>query len=266
MLVHPNFDPVLLDLGPVSIHWYGLMYLLGFGGAYLVAMSRKERLAWDGEDISDMFFYGALGVIAGGRLGYCLLYKPADYLSDPLTIITGIQDGGMSFHGGFIGVVIATILFARKKSTALAAVSDFVAVIAPIGLFFGRVGNFINQELWGRPTDLPWGMVFSNAGDDLPRHPSMVYEALLEGLILFLILYMVSVKPRKPWFITALFLLGYGFSRFLVEFVRLPDNHIGYLYGQWLTIGHLYTLPMILCGILILVNLMNSPKKKQTVR
>jgi len=252
MLVHPNFDPVIVDLGPVSIHWYGLMYIFGFAGAYLIASLRKDRLKWDSDDISDMFFYGAIGVIAGGRLGYCLLYKPAQYLSDPLSIITGIQDGGMSFHGGFLGVVIATILFARKKKTRLSAVSDFVAVIVPVGLFFGRLGNFINQELWGRPTDLPWGMIFTNASDSLPRHPSMLYEALLEGVVLFLVLFLVSQRPRKPWLITALFLLGYGVSRFLVEFVRLPDEHIGYLFGGWLTIGHLYTLPMIIVGMFIL--------------
>jgi len=252
MLVHPNFDPVIVDLGPVSIHWYGLMYVFGFAGAYFIANYRKSTLNLSNDDISDMFFYGALGVIVGGRLGYCLLYKPYEYLSNPLTIITGIQDGGMSFHGGFLGVIVATVLYAKKKNCPIWAVSDFVAVIAPIGLFFGRVGNFINQELWGRTTDLPWGMIFSNDEDRLPRHPSMMYEALLEGLLLFLILFIVSKSPRKPWFITALFLLGYGIARFFVEFVRLPDSHIGYLYGGWLTIGHLYTIPMIIIGILTL--------------
>lgn len=252
MLIHPNFDPVIVDLGPVSIHWYGLMYILGFAGAYFIANLRKNRLNWNSDDVSDLFFYGALGVIAGGRLGYCLLYKPQEYLADPLTIITGIQDGGMSFHGGFVGVIVAVILFSRKKNTPLADAADFVAVIAPIGLFFGRVGNFINQELWGRPTDLPWGMVFTNSSDALARHPSMVYEALLEGLLLFLILFMVSKTPQKAWTMTALFLLGYGFSRFLVEFVRLPDTHIGYLYGNWLTIGHIYTVPMIIIGTYLL--------------
>ena len=254
MLVHPNFDPVIFDLGPVSIHWYGLMYLFGFAGAYILANVRKDRLNWTNDDISDMFFYGAIGVIAGGRLGYCLLYKPAQYLTNPLEIITGIQDGGMSFHGGFIGVIIAVILFSRKKKTPLPDVADFVAVLAPIGLFFGRMGNFINQELWGRPTDLPWGMVFTNSSDRLPRHPSMLYEALLEGVILFIILFIMSKTLRKPWLITALFLVGYGLSRFLVEFVRLPDEHIGYLYGGWLTIGHLYTIPMIVIGIFLILN------------
>ena len=253
MLVHPNFDPVIVSLGPLSIHWYGLMYIFGFAGAYVVANMRKERLAWTSDDISDMFFYGALAVILGGRLGYCLLYKPQQYLADPLSVITGIQDGGMSFHGGFIGVIVAVILFARKKNASLAAVSDFVAVIAPVGLFFGRIGNFINQELWGRTTDLPWGMVFSNSVDKLPRHPSMLYEAFLEGLLLFVVLYVFSKKIRKPWAVTSLFLIGYGMSRFLVEFVRLPDNHIGYLHGGWLTIGHIYTIPMMLVGLYLLL-------------
>jgi len=253
MLIHPNFDPVIVNLGPVSIHWYGLMYIFGFAGAYFVASLRKERLNFSSDDISDLFFYGALGVIIGGRLGYCLLYKPQEYLANPLTIITGIQDGGMSFHGGFIGVIIAVILCARKKNVALPKIADFVAVIAPIGLFFGRVGNFINQELWGRPTDLPWGMVFTNSPDKVARHPSMVYEALFEGLLLFIVLFVVSKTPKKAWMITALFLLGYGLSRFLIEFVRLPDAHIGYLYGGWLTIGHLYTIPMIMMGTYLLL-------------
>ena len=254
MLIHPNFDPVIVDLGPISIHWYGLMYLLGFAGAYLLATLRKEKLGLNNDDVSDMFFYGAISVIVGGRLGYCLLYKPAYYIGHPFEIITGIQDGGMSFHGGFIGVIIAVILFARKKRISLVALADFVAVLAPIGLFFGRIGNFINQELWGRTTDLPWGMVFTNSPERLPRHPSMLYEAFLEGLVLFVVLFFISRKVQKPWVVTALFLLGYGLSRFLVEFVRIPDEHIGYLYGGWLTIGHLYTIPMLLVGIILVLN------------
>lgn len=252
MLIHPNFDPVIVNLGPVSIHWYGLMYVFGFVGAYLLANMRKDRLKWTSDDISDLFFYAALGVILGGRLGYCLLYKPGHYLANPLEIVTGIQDGGMAFHGGLLGVIFAVFLFARKKGTPFPVVIDFAAILAPIGLFFGRIGNFINQELWGRPTDLPWGMVFTTAPDRLARHPSMLYEALLEGLVLFLVLFFVSKTLRKPWLISSLFLIGYGLSRFLVEFVRIPDAHIGYLFGGWLTIGHLYTLPMIVLGIVLL--------------
>jgi phosphatidylglycerol:prolipoprotein diacylglycerol transferase len=253
MLTHPNFDPVLLDLGVVKIHWYGLMYVFGFAGAYIVANMRKARLDWNADDVSDLFFYAALGVILGGRIGYCLLYNPAKYLADPLQIILGIQDGGMSFHGGFIGVALAVVWFARKSNTPLANVADFVAVLAPIGLFFGRVGNFINQELWGRATDLPWGMVFSLSNDGIPRHPSMVYEAFFEGLLLFVVLFIFSKTLRKPWSVTGLFLLGYGVSRFMIEFVRIPDAHIGYLLGDWLTLGQIYTLPMVIVGIYLLL-------------
>jgi len=190
-----------------------------------------------------------MGVILGGRLGYCLLYKPMEYLSNPLSIVTGIQDGGMSFHGGFIGVVLAVIYYARKQNTELYKVADFVAVLAPVGLFFGRMGNFINQELWGKPTDVAWGMVFPQSGDGIARHPSMLYEAALEGLILFVILFAFSNVVKSAWKVTGLFLLGYGLSRFLIEFVRLPDADIGYVAFGWLTIGQIYTIPMILIGM-----------------
>ena len=252
MLVHPSFDPVLFDLGVVKVHWYGLMYVLGFAGAYLVANLRKSTLNWSSDDVSDLFFYSALGVIFGGRIGYCLLYDPLKYLSDPLQIILGIQDGGMSFHGGFLGVVFAVIYFAKKQENRLSDVADFVAVLAPIGLFFGRIGNFINQELWGRTTDLPWGMVFPLSGDGLSRHPSMLYEAFFEGLLLFIVLFIYSRTSRRAWSVTGLFLLGYGIARFLIEFVRIPDEHIGYLFGNWFTIGQLYTLPMIFIGFYLL--------------
>lgn len=258
MLIHPDFDPVLLDLGIIKIHWYGLMYIFGFAGAYFVANIRKARLNWSADDVSDLFFYGALGVILGGRIGYCLLYNPAKYLADPLQIIVGIQDGGMSFHGGFIGVTLAVVWFARKQGIALSTVADFVALLAPIGLFFGRIGNFINQELWGRPTDLPWGMVFSLSNDGIARHPSMLYEAFFEGLLLFVVLFIYSKTPKKAWSVTGLFLLGYGLSRFMIEFVRIPDQHIGYLMGDWLTIGHVYTLPMIVVGCYLLFCLKNE--------
>jgi len=253
MLVHPNFDPVLFAIGPVKIHWYGVMYVLGFVGAYLLASKRKARLGWSDETVSDLFFYAALGVIIGGRLGYCFLYKPAEYLANPISIVTGIQDGGMSFHGGFLGVVLAVIYFAKKENTVLPELADFVAVLAPIGLFFGRMGNFINQELWGRASDLPWAMVFPASGDAIARHPSMLYEAILEGVLLFAFLYVFSLKQRQHWQATGLFLLGYGLSRFIVEFVRIPDQHIGYLAWGWLTIGQIYTIPMIIIGIYLFI-------------
>ena len=251
MLVHPNIDPVLLEIGPLSVQWYGLMYLFGFAAAYLLANSRRQRLGWSGEDVSDLIFYCALGVIVGGRVGYMLLYQFDNFISDPIAIFK-VWNGGMSFHGGLLGVGAASWLFAKKKSLSFFELADFVAPLAPLGLFFGRMGNFINQELWGKPTDLPWGMVFSNGGA-LPRHPSMLYEAFLEGIVLFIVLWLYSAKSRNVGNVTGLFLLGYGIFRFLVEFVREPDDHIMYLAFNWLTIGQVYCIPMILFGLYLLI-------------
>jgi len=239
MLVHPNIDPVIFSLGPFSVQWYGVMYLLGFLAAYLLANSRKSRFGWTSDDVSDLIFYAALGVILGGRIGYILFYKLEFYFANPLQIFN-IMGGGMSFHGGLIGVAIATWLYARKQKIPYLELADFVAPLAPLGLFFGRIGNFINQELWGRPTDVPWAMLFTNDPEGLPRHPSMLYEAILEGLILFAVLWWFSKSNRKHGQVAGLFLLGYGLFRFLVEFVRVPDDHIGYVAFQWLTVGQLY--------------------------
>jgi len=202
MLTHPNIDPVLISIGPFNVQWYGLMYILGFLAAYIVASKRKSRLDWKSDDISDLIFYAAVGVILGGRLGYVIFYKLGYYLENPLQIFN-ISAGGMSFHGGFIGVALATWLFARKKQVPYLKLADFVAPMAPLGLFFGRIGNFINQELWGKATDLPWAILFSNDPDQLPRHPSMLYEAILEGFVLFLILWFFSNREdRSPVMIT----------------------------------------------------------------
>jgi len=214
MLIHPNFDPVALQLGPVSIHWYGLMYVLGFLGVYLLGNYRVKHYpeaidgSWNSEQISDLIFYGALGAVIGGRLGYVLFYKPAEYLANPVDIFF-VNQGGMSFHGGLLGVIVAIGIFARKTNRSLFQIGDFIAPLAPIGLFFGRMGNFINQELWGKPTDLPWGMVFTTA-DQYPRHPSMLYEALLEGLLLLVVIWLVARKPRHPGMLSGLFLIGYS--------------------------------------------------------
>lgn len=261
MFIHPNIDPVIFTIGPVSIpflgeqslsvQWYGLMYLLGFAAAYLLASVRRQRLGWDSEDVSDLIFYAALGVILGGRVGYMFLYQFNKLQHDPLSLFK-VWEGGMSFHGGLLGVGVAMLLFARKKNLRFFTVTDFVAPLAPLGLFFGRMGNFINQELWGKTTDLPWGMVFSNGGD-LPRHPSMLYEAFLEGLVLFTVLWLYSKTPRPIGRVTGLFLLGYGFFRFLVEFVRVPDEHIMYIAFNWLTVGQLYCVPMLLLGLYLLL-------------
>lgn len=262
MLVHPNFDPVVVQLGPLAIHWYGLMYVLGFLGVYLYWNHRIKvypatiSSKWNAERISDLVFYGALGAVFGGRLGYVLFYKPAYYLSNPLEIIF-VNQGGMSFHGGLIGVLLVLYWFGRKINLRFLEVGDFVGPAVPIGLFFGRMGNFINQELWGKPTDVPWGMVFS-AADELPRHPSMLYEAVLEGLLLFAVLYYFARKPRQTGFLSGLFLIGYALSRILIEFVRVPDAHLNYLLFDWVTMGHVLSLPMLIGGVYLLIRAGNS--------
>lgn len=256
MLTHPNFDPVALQLGPLAIHWYGLMYVLGFLGVYLYGSYRIKKyprlaaVGWTKELISDLIFYGALGAVLGGRLGYVLFYKPTEYLAKPLEVVM-INQGGMSFHGGLLGVIVAMAWFAKKNKLSIYDIGDFVAPLAPIGLFFGRIGNFINQELWGKETDLPWGMFFPNAGP-LPRHPSMLYEAALEGIVLLLVISWVGRRPRPAGVLAGLFLAGYAIARMLVEFVRVPDEHLNYLLLDWVTMGHLLSLPMLVYGLYLM--------------
>ena len=255
MIVHPNIDPVIIHLGPVGIQWYGLMYVLGFLGVYLLGNYRVKhypstiRGDWNSEQISDFIFYGALGAVLGGRIGYILFYKPAEYLANPIDIFK-VNEGGMSFHGGMLGVILAVSLFARKTDRKFLDIGDFIAPLAPIGLFTVRIGNFINQELWGKTTDLPWGVLFSNAGP-LPRHPSQLYEAGLEGLVLLVLLWWVARKPRAAGTLSGLFLLGYAVARMAVEFVRVPDAHLNYLLFDWVTMGHLLSLPMLLLGLFL---------------
>ena len=253
MLVYPDIDPVAVSLGPVAVHWYGLMYLFGFVGAWWmgVVRARRPEYGWKKEEIGDVLFYGALGVILGGRFGYILFYNFDLFLQDPL-ILVRVWQGGMSFHGGLLGVLLAMWFYGHKTGRSFFQVTDFIAPWVPIGLGAGRIGNFINGELWGRPTDLPWGMVFPFV-DSQPRHPSMLYEALLEGLLLFLILWLYSSKLRPLRAVSGMFLLCYGVFRFLVEFVRQPDAHIGYLAFDWLTMGHILSAPMIFFGILLLL-------------
>jgi phosphatidylglycerol---prolipoprotein diacylglyceryl transferase len=253
MLTHPNFDPVALQLGPVAIHWYGLMYLIGFAGCWWLA-TRRTRLAhvnWTQEQVGDLLFYVALGVILGGRVGYTLFYNFSGFLKDPLVLLR-IWEGGMSFHGGLLGVLVALWLFGRRHGLGFVDVGDFATPVIPFGLLTGRIGNFINGELWGKPTDLPWGMVFAHAPTADPRHPSMLYEAFLEGAVLLAAMLWFARRPR-PWMaVSALFLLLYGVFRIAVEFVRLPDAHIGYLAGGWLTMGMVLTAPMVVAGALML--------------
>ncbi len=250
MLQYPQIDPVAVQLGPVAIHWYGLMYLLGFAAVWLLGRHRirQGRSTLSLRDLEDIIFYGVLGVIVGGRLGYALMYKPGHYLSNPLEILH-IWEGGMSFHGGLVGVIVVLLWFARKRGHHLLDIGDFIAPMIPLGLAAGRWGNFMNGELWGRTTDLPWGMVFPHAGP-MPRHPSQLYEMLLEGFLLFALLWWFSAKPRRRGQVSALFLIGYGTARFLVEFTRQPDDFLG-LFAGGLSMGQLLSIPMVLAGILI---------------
>ncbi len=253
MLVHPDFDPVAFSLGPLHVRWYGLMYLLGFIGGWLLGRyrARQPNSGWTSEQVDDLVFYIALGVILGGRVGYILFYNFSAFLDNPL-ILFRIWEGGMSFHGGFLGVLLAMAVFARKHRGAFWVTVDFIAPLVAPGILFGRIGNFINGELWGRVTDHPWGMVFRQAGDGLPHHPSQLYEAALEGVALFLIVWVYSAKPRPTMAVSGVFALCYGIFRFLVEFVRQPDIQMGYLAFGWLTMGQALSLPLILVGVVLL--------------
>jgi phosphatidylglycerol:prolipoprotein diacylglycerol transferase len=253
MLQYPQIDPVALQIGPIAVHWYGLMYLIGFALVWLLGRWRIQHGKTDLSlrDLEDIIFYSVLGVVAGGRLGYVLFYKPAEYLANPIEILY-LWQGGMSFHGGLIGVIVVLLLFARKRNKTLLEIGDFVAPLIPLGLGAGRLGNFINGELWGRATTAPWGMVFPQAGDGVARHPSQLYEMGLEGFALFALVWWFARKPRPAGQISALFLMGYGVFRFLVEFTREPDDYLGLLTGG-LSMGQLLSLPMILAGALIFV-------------
>lgn len=252
-MLAPNIDPVAVHLGPLQVHWYGLMYVFGLLALWFLAARRAKRpnSGWKPEEIGDLVFYGALGVILGGRIGYMLFYNLPHYLSHPLDMFK-VWEGGMSFHGGLLGVLLAMLYYARKTGRTFFTVADFVAPWVPIGLGLGRLGNFINQELWGKVSDVPWAMVFRTGGP-LPRHPSQLYELALEGVVLFTILWLFTRKPRPTASVSGLFLIGYGLSRFAVEFVREPDPQLGYLAWDWLTMGQVLSAPMILAGIALMV-------------
>ncbi len=248
MLSHPDIDPVAFELGPLQVHWYGLMYLVGFLLAWWLARWRTRRygLDWTHNGIDDLVFWGAIGVIAGGRIGYIVFYQFETWLHDPWMLVR-VWEGGMSFHGGLIGVILALFWLARRHGRPLLDVTDFVVPLVPLGLGAGRLGNFINGELWGRVTDVPWAMVFPGAGPQ-PRHPSQIYEFALEGVVLFVLLMWFAARPRPAGAVSGLFLLGYGVFRFLVEFAREPDRHLGTIAFDWLTMGQLLSLPMALGG------------------
>lgn len=256
MLVHPQFDPVAVALGPVQVHWYGLTYLMAFG-LFLWLASRRTRqpsfsnAGWVQRDVEDLLFYGVMGVVIGGRLGYVLFYKPGYYFANPWEILA-VWKGGMAFHGGLLGVLAAMWVFARTRGRHFLEVTDLIAPCVPTGLASGRIGNFINGELWGREADpsLPWAMVFPQSGLNIPRHPSQIYQFLLEGLLLFVLLWVYARRPRQLGVVSGIFMVGYGSFRFAVEYFREPDNFLGPLalglsMGQWLCV------PMVLVGAVL---------------
>ena len=258
MLTHPQFDPIALQVGPLAIRWYGLMYLIAFGAFYVLGRYRLAH-AHPGspvaglkpKDLEDVLFYGVLGVVAGGRLGYVLFYKPGYYLQHPLEALA-IWQGGMSFHGGLIGVLVACAIFARRRGMRFLDLMDFVAPLVPIGLAAGRLGNFINGELWGRVSHVPWAMVFPQSGSSLPRHPSQLYQILGEGLLLFAIIWWFSSRSRPTGAVSGAFLVGYGVLRFLAEFAREPDEFLGLVLGPF-TMGQLLCVPMAAAGIWLIM-------------
>lgn len=251
MISYPMINPVAIQIGPIAIYWYGIFYLLAFTLCWGMLTFRLKKPTFSGsftlEQLSDIVFYAAIGVIAGGRLGYIFFYNLDAFLADPWVLFQ-VWKGGMSFHGGLIGVMVALWICAIRQHKRFLALTDLVAPVVPIGLGLGRIANFINGELWGRETDLPWGMVFPNAGD-IPRHPSQLYESSLEGVVLFVLLWIYSSKSRPVGSISGLFLIAYGLFRFFLEFFREPDIQIGFVAWGWMTKGQLLSIPMIFFGI-----------------
>ncbi len=251
MLIFPHINPIAFSIGPIQVHWYGLMYLFGFAAAWLLAHWRAKhyRLNWTSEQISDLIFFSALGVIIGGRLGYMLFYNTQQFVHTPW-ILFKLWEGGMSFHGGLVGVLIALLFFARKINKPFWEIADFVAPLVPLGLAAGRAGNFINGELWGRATDIPWGMIFPHV-DSQPRHPSQIYELGLEGIALFILVWWYAARPRPAGCVSAVFFMGYAIARLMIECFREPDVQLGFMAFNWLTMGQLLSIPMLLAGFLL---------------
>lgn len=252
MLLHPAIDPVALQIGPLAVRWYGLMYMIGFAAGWSLGRWRASRpgSGWTAREVDDLIALCMFGLILGGRMGYVLFYDPAYFLAHPVDVLA-IWKGGMSFHGGLAGICLCLWHFGRRTGRGFMQVADFLVPLCPLGLLAGRMGNFINGELFGRPTDLPWGMVFPGGGI-APRHPSQLYEAGLEGVALFTIVWLFSAKKRPTGAVGGLFALLYGSFRFLVEFVRQPDPQLGFLALGWLTMGQLLSLPLVLIGAILL--------------
>lgn len=251
MLIHPRFNPVFFSMGPLKAHWYGVMYLCAFSVAWLLGRYRAIYSSeWSKQNVSDLIFYSILGVIIGGRIGYMLFYSLPALTSNPFNLFK-IWQGGMSFHGGLVGVMVSMFWFAKRFNKTFFEVSDFTAPLVPLGIAAGRLGNFINAELWGKATSMPWGMVFPDV-DLQPRHPSQLYELLFEGLILFGIVWFFSAKPKPKMAVSGLFAVCYGFFRFTLEFYRMPDSQYGYLAWNWLTMGQVLTIPIIILGFFLI--------------
>lgn len=254
MITYPCIDPVALHVGPIRIFWYGIMYLLSFFLGWVLVLYRvkKTKMGWSMEQVSDLIFYLAIGVVVGGRLGYMLFYDLSNFIYHPW-ILVKTWEGGMSFHGGLIGVFLMAWAFTKKYHCTFLTVADLIAPATPLGLGAGRIGNFLNTELMGRVTNWPWGMVYPNGGA-LPRHPSPLYEFFFEGVVLFLILWFFSSKPRPKGAVAGLFLIGYGVFRCFCECFRQPDDQLGFLAFNWVTMGQVLSLPMIVIGIILLVS------------
>ena len=250
MIAYPDIDPIAFSLGPISVRWYGLMYLAAFAAALFLGnlRAKKSNGLWHPDQIGDLVFYGAIGVILGGRFGYVFFYNFDYFLSNPLWLFK-LWEGGMAFHGGLLGVLVAMWLYGRSQGKNFFQVTDFIAPMVPLGLGFGRLGNFIGGELWGRASDASWAMVFPNDPSQLARHPSQLYQFFLEGIVLFSLLWWFSAKPRPRMAVSGLFLLIYGLARFAVEFFREPDAQLGFIAFDWLTMGQLLSTPMIILGI-----------------
>ena len=254
--IYQNLNPVAFSIGPLDVRWYGLAYVFGFvfAGLLMWSIAKRWKLRFDGDALLTIICCVIVGVIVGARVGYCLFYGNGYYFAHPLEILA-VNQGGMSFHGGLIGALLSGIVAAKLTGIPYLTLADLGVIVAPIGLFLGRCANFVNGELWGAPTDLPWGVVFGGAAGMMPRHPSQLYEALLEGVLLFIILFALSRKtpPRSRGTFLGVFLIIYGICRFLIEFVRQPDAQLGYLFGDWLTMGQVLSVPLVIVGVIVLI-------------